>query len=208
MAIEWDRVGQPGFGRIVEALVHRMYDASALVEVVNGRGGDAGIDIKVTHQSRVRIFQLKYYLDGFPTASFKGRRKSIKGSFTRAMEHQPYEWALVVPSTLSPAEREFVMSLAAGQTVRVQVWDRAKLDGLMATHADLETSFNRNQLFEAAQIYGQEKALVPMQASLGAANCRLNQRRCAKRQRRRCSSSRTWRRCSDTASSTSPSLTS
>ncbi|MGJ3557997.1 hypothetical protein ACR6C2_00075 [Streptomyces sp. INA 01156] len=39
VAVEWDRVGQPGFDRIVEALVHRMYDASARVEVVNGRGG-------------------------------------------------------------------------------------------------------------------------------------------------------------------------
>ncbi|MFI7236963.1 hypothetical protein [Streptomyces cyaneofuscatus] len=53
MAIEWDRIGQPGFDRIVEALVHRMYDAAASVEAVNGRGGDAGIDIKVTSGSRV-----------------------------------------------------------------------------------------------------------------------------------------------------------
>ncbi|GGT01290.1 hypothetical protein GCM10010270_86280 [Streptomyces violaceus] len=66
VAVEWDRVGQPGFDRIVEALVHRVYDATARVEAVNGRGGDDGIDIKVTHGSRVRIFQLKYYPDGFP----------------------------------------------------------------------------------------------------------------------------------------------
>ncbi|MFJ2478041.1 hypothetical protein ACIOWI_34605 [Streptomyces sp. NPDC087659] len=79
MAVEWERVGQPGFDRIVEALAHRMYDASARVEVVNGRGGDDGIDIKVTSGSRVRIFQLKYYLDGFPTASFKGRRSRSRG---------------------------------------------------------------------------------------------------------------------------------
>ncbi|MEV7077805.1 hypothetical protein AB0N88_04495 [Streptomyces sp. NPDC093516] len=106
MAVEWDRVGQPGFDRIVESLVHRIYDASARVEVVNGRGGDKGIDIKVTHRRRVRIFQLKYYLDGFPTTAHKGRRKSIKQSFTRAMQHQPWEWVLVVPCTLSTAERE------------------------------------------------------------------------------------------------------
>ncbi|MFF7146257.1 hypothetical protein ACFZB5_34645 [Streptomyces nodosus] len=160
MAVEWDRVGQPGFDRIVEALVHRVYDASARVEAVNGRGGDDGIDIKVTHGSRVRIFQLKYYPDGFPTTAHKGRRKSIRQSFARAMQHQPWEWILVVPCTLTTAEREFVTSLAAGQAVRVGVWDRAKLDGLLAAHADLEASFTRDQLFEAAKVYGQERALL------------------------------------------------
>ncbi|WP_425984685.1 hypothetical protein [Streptomyces sp. DT171] len=160
VAVEWDRVGQPGFDRIVEALVHRMFDASARVEVVNGRGGDDGIDIKVTHGSRVRIFQLKYYLDGFPTTAHKGRRKSIRQSFARAVQHYPWEWILVVPCTLTTAEREFVTSLAVGQAVRVGVWDRAKLDGLLATHADLEASFTRKQLFEAAQVYGQERALL------------------------------------------------
>lgn len=40
------------------------------------------------------------------------------------------------------------------------MWDRAKLDGLLATHADLEASFTRDQLFEAAKVYGQERALL------------------------------------------------
>lgn len=160
MAVEWDRVGQPAFDRIVEALVHRVYEASARVEAVTGRGGDDGIDIKVTHGSRVRIFQLKYYPDGFPTTAHKGRRKSIRQSFARAVQHRPWEWILVVPCTLTTAEREFVTSLAAGQGVRVGVWDRAKLDGLLATHADLEASFTRDQLFEAAKVYGQERALL------------------------------------------------
>ncbi|MFF4748223.1 hypothetical protein [Streptomyces sp. NPDC001268] len=45
-------------------------------------------------------------------------------------------------------------SLAAGQSVRIQVWDRAQLDGLMATHADLD------QLYETAKVYRQERALL------------------------------------------------
>ncbi|MER5837059.1 hypothetical protein ABT116_41335 [Streptomyces sp. NPDC002130] len=53
--------------------------------------GDDGIDIKVTHGSRVRIFQLKYYQDGFPTTAHKGRRKSIRQSFARALQHQSWE---------------------------------------------------------------------------------------------------------------------
>ncbi|MEU2251100.1 hypothetical protein [Streptomyces sp. NPDC019224] len=159
MAVKWKRIGQRKFDRIIEALVHRAYDATARVEAVNGRGGDGGIDIKVAHGSKVRIFQLKYYPDGFPTTAHKGRRKSIERSFARAMEHQPWEWILVVPCTLTPSEREFVTSLAAGHRLRIEVWDRPKLDGLLATHADLEASFTRKHLFEAAKVYGQERAV-------------------------------------------------
>ncbi|MFS8202580.1 hypothetical protein ACLVWQ_28310 [Streptomyces sp. CWNU-52B] len=160
MAVEWERVGQPGFDRIVEAVVHRVYAAAARVEAVNGRGGDDGIDIKVTHDSRVRVFQLKYYPDGFPTTAHKGRRASIRQSFARAMRGGPQEWVLVVPCVLSTPEREFVMSLAEGLAVEVEVWDRAKLDDLLAAHPDVEASFTRGQLFEAARVYGQERALL------------------------------------------------
>ncbi|MGW1878731.1 hypothetical protein [Streptomyces sp. NPDC001975] len=160
MAVEWERIGQPRFDRIVEALVHRMYDATATVEVLNGRGGDDGIDIKVTSGPQVRIFQLKYYPDGFPTASFKGRRTAIKASFERAMLQNPWEWILVVPCTLTAAERAYVNTLPAGRTVRVRVMDRAELDDRLAVHADLEASFNRDQLFEAAKVYNQERALL------------------------------------------------
>lgn len=140
--------------------MHRVYDAAASVEAVNGRGGDDGIDIKVTRGSRVRVFQLKYSPDGVPTTSYKGRRKSIRESFARAMRCGPQEWVLVVPCVLTAPEREFVMSLAGGLAVEVEVWDRAKLDDLLAVHADVEASFTRNQLFEAAKVYGQERALL------------------------------------------------
>lgn len=160
MAVEWDRIGQPRFDRIVEAVVHRVYDAAARVEAVNGRGGDDGIDIKVTHGSRLVIFQLKYYPDGFPTTAHRGRRKSIKESFARAMRSGPQEWVLVVPCVLTPSERAFVHSLADGLPAEVVVWDQTKLDALLAAHADVEASFTRDQLFDAAKVYGQERALL------------------------------------------------
>ncbi|MFF8534280.1 hypothetical protein ACF07B_20420 [Streptomyces sp. NPDC015532] len=94
MAIEWDRIGQPAFDRYVEALLHRMFDDGGPVIVVNGRGGD-GIDLPVTAEVGLRIFQLKCHPDGFP-GSLKGRRASINKSFNRAMAHTPVE------RTLSP----------------------------------------------------------------------------------------------------------
>ncbi|MFE9687764.1 hypothetical protein [Streptomyces sp. NPDC006285] len=110
-----------------------MYDPAAHVEAVNGRGGDDGIDIKVTQDSQVHVFQLKYYPDGFPTTAHKGRRTSIRQSFARAMRCGSQEWVLMVPCVLTAHERQFVMSLA----VEVEVWHRAKLDDLLAAHSDV-----------------------------------------------------------------------
>ncbi|MFE9217478.1 hypothetical protein ACFYN3_14170 [Streptomyces lavendulae] len=92
MAIDWDHLTQPRFDRIVEALVHRLYAVDAEVEVMNGRGGDGGIDIKVTVDGRVWIYQLKYFPDGFP-GSYQGRRAGIKRSFRKALEHDPDDCA-------------------------------------------------------------------------------------------------------------------
>ncbi|MGW5330896.1 hypothetical protein [Streptomyces sp. NPDC004014] len=159
MAIEWDRIGQPAYDRYVEALLHRMFDDSGQVIVVNGRGGDDGIDVQVTTDAGLRIFQLKYHPDGFP-GSLRGRRASIKKSFNRAMKHIPVEWTLVVPCTLTPSERAFVDKLAVGQSVKVSVMDRSDLDCHFAVHADLEASFTRDLLREAAKDFNQERAML------------------------------------------------
>ncbi|GGY18934.1 hypothetical protein GCM10010358_82430 [Streptomyces minutiscleroticus] len=160
MAIDWDRIGQREFDRHVEALLYRMFNGSAgKVIAVNGRGGDDGIDVQVSTDAGIRIFQLKYYPDGFP-GSVKGRRSAIKKSFTRAMKHQPVEWTLVVPGTLTPSERSFVDRLAQGHAVTVSVLDRPGLDNGFADFPGLEATFTRNQLREAARDYNQEKALL------------------------------------------------
>lgn len=104
LAIDWDRIGQPCFDRYVEALLHRMFDDSGRVVVVNGRGGNGGIDVQVTGHAGLWIFQLKYHPDGFP-GSLKGRRTAIKKSFGRA----PI-WTAISPRTpiwrpASPATR-------------------------------------------------------------------------------------------------------
>jgi hypothetical protein len=61
---------------------------------------------------------------------------------------------------LTPAERAYISGLPGERSVQVRVMDRAELDDRLAVHADLEASFTRNQLFEAATVYGQEKALL------------------------------------------------
>lgn len=52
------------------------------------------------------------------------------------MDHDPFEWLLVVPRTLTPGERAFVMGLGEGRDVKVTVMDRAALDDRLAAHTD------------------------------------------------------------------------
>jgi hypothetical protein len=84
MAVDWERVGREGFDRIVEARIRRLHEPRGEVEAVNGRGGDGGIDIRVTSRRGTRIFQLKYFHDGFPTPQ-RGRRKAITEFGTSGM---------------------------------------------------------------------------------------------------------------------------
>jgi len=63
--IEWDRIRKPKFDRIVEALFTRLYGDADEFRVYDGRGGDGGKDIYVRQGKRVRIFQLKYFPEGF-----------------------------------------------------------------------------------------------------------------------------------------------
>lgn len=157
MAIEWNHIGQPAFDRHVEALLYRLFDSKTIT--VDGRGGDGGIDVSVITDAGLRIFQLKYHPDGFP-GSYRGRRTAIKKSFHKAMRHQPVEWTLVVPCTLSPSDRAFVDKLSIGMPVKVSVMDRTALDSGFAAHADLDAFFTRDQAREAARDFQREEVLL------------------------------------------------
>ncbi|WP_286249289.1 hypothetical protein [Streptomyces graminofaciens] len=76
------------------------------------------------------------------------------------MAHKPVEWTLVVPCTLTTSERAFVNKLADGKAVKVSMLDRSDLDCHFAAHSDLEASFTRDLLREAAKDFNQEKAML------------------------------------------------
>ncbi|MEV0624200.1 hypothetical protein AB0I81_63585 [Nonomuraea sp. NPDC050404] len=159
MAIEWKHLEQKRFDRIVESIIHRMYSGTATVEVLDGRGGDGGRDIVVTQGSRLRIFQLKFFPEGFPKEN-RSRRRQIKDSFVRAMAYSPYEWTLVVPCNLTPSEQEFIDELVAGHDVRVSVMGRVELDAKMIDLPDLESYYQRDLLIEDAKILNHERTLL------------------------------------------------
>jgi hypothetical protein len=99
--------------RTVEALIRRRFKDASTVTVVDGRGGDDGIDILlVTHDGHRRILQLKYFPETFSSGWADSRRPQIKESYKTAIEkNQPDEWTLVVPRLLTTPERKFVENL-------------------------------------------------------------------------------------------------
>lgn len=164
MAIEWDRIEQKGFDRVVEALVVRRYKGNSQVEVIDGRGGDGGRDIVVNQGRRVRIFQLKYFPQGFSSGWARSRRAQIRKSFIEAMAWKPYEWVLVTPANLTPEEREYAINLTCDlhKPVKIRIWGRAELDEQLAVHADLARYFltELGQLKELINEFGLERAAL------------------------------------------------
>lgn len=154
------------FDRVVEAFfVNENNDLDSDAYAVNGRGGDDGIDIHIRRDGRLTIVQLKYFPEGFAGAWAKARRPQIMKSFKTALKHDPDEWWLVVPTTLTPGERRYIDGLLGKQspkrrTPKVVVFDRTRLDILASKHPGLVTLYTRDELLHAAMVYGQEKALM------------------------------------------------
>jgi hypothetical protein len=157
--INWDQLGQPKFDRTVEALIRRRFKDASTVTVVDGRGGDDGIDILlVTHDGHRRILQLKYFPETFSSGWADSRRPQIKKSYKTAIEkNQPDEWTLVVPRLLTTPERKFVENLNSGSTPpAIRIVNRTALDDWLADDPDLDKYLQRDPetaLREMARTY-------------------------------------------------------
>lgn len=165
MAIKWEQLGQSAFDEAVEVLITRRFKNTGTVTVVDGRGGDGGIDILyVGHDNHRRILQLKYFPEGFSAGWASTRRPQIRKSFTAALQHQPDEWTLVVPRLLTPHEREFVENLNDGNTPpTISIIGRNDLDDWLAEDSDLDTYLQRNPttaLQQMARDFNMEKAAI------------------------------------------------
>ena len=110
MSIEWDKLKQHEFDRVVEALVLRRFGEG--VRAVDGRGGDDGIDIEIMKGTRRTILQLKCFPEGFSGGFKDTRRRQIQKSFDTAMsKRKPAEWKLVLPSVCTNDQDQFVRKL-------------------------------------------------------------------------------------------------
>lgn len=160
VSIDWGRLDQRAFDRVVEALYSAENEDLPLdAYAVNGRGGDKGIDIHIRRDGRLTIVQLKFSPEGFSGGFADTRRRQIKQSFRAAMKHSPDEWWLVFPSTATHSERQFVTRLTKSKP-EIVIVDRPALDVLAAKHPDLVKYFERNTLMEAVKVFNKEQALL------------------------------------------------
>lgn len=159
--INWSKISEVDFNQVVEVLLLKMYDVAPYkAEVLRGAGGDGGIDVAVRLEGRaVKIFQLKYFPEGFTGGFRAARRPQVKKSFDAAWEnHAPAEWILVMPPDPQQNERDFVDGFAEGRDVEVQIWGQEKLAAALTDHPEVERAFLRDELVSVLKIISQEKA--------------------------------------------------
>ncbi|MFT3715658.1 MAG: hypothetical protein QM774_06845 [Gordonia sp. (in: high G+C Gram-positive bacteria)] len=160
-AVVWVGLGEHGFSRIVQIMVKRRWAGIADVHAPDGRGGDGGIDILAVDQGeRRRIYQIKYFPDGFSGDRKTTRQNQIKKSYDTALKLKPppYEWTLVVPKNLTPGERRFVVGLADDDGPKITIWDSDDLDEMIAGMPDIYNYLVRDQLEHLVRKYGLETA--------------------------------------------------
>lgn len=163
-SIDWEHIREDDFNRVVETLLMRKYHRppESTVEVIDGRGGDGGIDAVVYVDDKIKeIFQLKHFPEGFSGGFRKSRREQIKKSFDTAWaNHKPPLWTLVMPRNPTVTEGKYVSGLGAGKEVKSSVWGPARLDSELANHPDLLAAATRDPLLDALKTIGQERAAL------------------------------------------------
>ena len=180
-SIDWGVIGQTDFNHLVEVLILRRYDGDASVDVraVDGRGGDGGIDIDVRDRATgqvVRIYQLKWFREGFSGGFRDTRRAQITESFRRAIEHAPTAWALVVPCEGTLSERKFLTSLAKGHQVRIEFVGRTQLNAFLIEDPRVHDWATRDSAIEALKQVRREQAVLSRPTDLGNEVWQLAQR--------------------------------
>lgn len=167
MLVDWDAIGREKFDRVVEALIAYRYQDSE-VTVFDGKGGDGGRDVVVVQGSRVRIFQLKYFPEGFSSANVK-RRKQIEKSFKAALAHEPFQWTLVVPKNLTAGEQDYVRRLSDDSGVDVvDWWGQAQLDMRISGFPELVSYLYSDTAKEYLEAVGRRTALIEGRGDLEA----------------------------------------
>jgi hypothetical protein len=160
--VDWKRITEVDFNRIVEAVVLRDAAQHGLEAfAIDGRGGDGGIDIEVRRGGKtVHVYQLKYFPEGFSGGWRQTRRAQILGSFRTAAPVGHSDWTLVVPCNGTVLERKYLTGLASGTEIRTHFMGVAELDNLLATHADLGRWATREPVVELMRTMSLEQAAL------------------------------------------------
>ncbi|KNX35925.1 hypothetical protein [Luteipulveratus halotolerans] len=162
--VKWAQLDQSSFDELVETLIHAREPAGSTVQVVDGRGGDGGIDILVVRTDGWKvIYQLKCFSEGID-GRFKDRRSGqIEPSLKRALKHNPDEWVLVAPYEPTPSDWTYLNKELPAKYpgVKISLVDRAELNGWVADNLGVVKALHpRDDLLWKAAIQGLETAVL------------------------------------------------
>ncbi|WP_353707538.1 hypothetical protein ABRQ22_16735 [Cellulosimicrobium sp. ES-005] len=151
MAFDWAKTDRPTFERTLCLLLERKHEKAKVTFAPDGRGGDGGVDFLAKMPRHKIVYQFKHYLDGFKSST-KSRKHWTKDSFEKAVTtHQPRYWVLVVPSQLTPPERDWVEKLEAPDGLsapRIQILDLPKLELLLSKYPDIVAYLDREDILD------------------------------------------------------------
>lgn len=170
--VDWRKLSEQDFNDMVEALLVREFTGDGLIaQALDGRGGDGGIDVDVRSKKTdqvVRVYQLKYFPEGF-SGGFLPRRKQIKKSFKTALkEVKMPAWVLVTPRKATSHERKAVRGMRDGVQVTLTFMGPPELDALLSKHPDIERRFTIDREVEILNAVGRESAALAKPSDLNA----------------------------------------
>lgn len=139
----WSRLGKEEFDKAVELLLFRRFQSNQSVElrVIDGRGGDDGIDIDVsdvTTGELIHVFQLKYFPEGMSGGWKATRRKQVLRSLVSAGKLNPRKWTLVLPCEGTLAERKWLTTTAQSMGLSASFAGRTELNSWLVDDPDAE----------------------------------------------------------------------
>lgn len=177
--MQFEKLEQSEFDRVVEALLLAEAKAGELrAQVLDGRGGDGGIDVGVWNNAGhlVHIYQLKYFPQGF-SGLFSKRRSQISDSFDTAWKtHQPPKWTLVIPRNPSREEQAYVLRLAEGKHVQVDIMGQAGLDLLLGKHRHVHERFFTDKTVEYLRAINRPEEALTQSSDIGVVMQRVFER--------------------------------
>jgi hypothetical protein len=143
--VPWEHLDEPVFSRLIDALIQEHHHEDT-VEVVDGRGGDGGVDAWVRRKGRTVVYQYKRYPEGFD-GRWNDRRRKIRDSLTRVISaERPDEWVLVYPGKPTRSGWAFIRKLQHEHPdVVIRVWDRSMLDSLCARYPSVVNAVARKE---------------------------------------------------------------
>ena len=115
MQIDWEGLSSEEFEQIISVLLSRTFSTRR----VDGAGGDEGIDCSFHDETGYHIFQIKSFVRG--RLSEGGRKAQIERSLSRALQHGPDRWTLIVGIDFTAREGEWFEGLVANNDVEC-VW--------------------------------------------------------------------------------------